>query len=88
MLKLTDSRNAALAKWEVIAHLKPSAFGLYVKMQLDLSRGRQVTLQEVLNDVFAVKASAALHGRAGQILTAGSIAWPSSLSMRRCSIGS
>ncbi|CAE6964726.1 SLC24A2 [Symbiodinium natans] len=66
--KQTESRSAAIAKWSGIMLSHGEHFGVVEKVAVDASGGEPQQLSSVLLDIFALKASATLHGRAGPIL--------------------
>ena len=65
-VKLTENRLAALLKWERVLNAHGQHFGLMDKVRQ--GPGPPGDLQEVLKDVFSMKASSALHNRVGPVL--------------------
>ena len=65
--KLSEAREAALAKWLGIIERFPKAFGLSLAVELDQLRGRPSDLKASLQDVFSQKSSATVSGRAGPL---------------------
>ena len=65
-VKLTENRLAALIKWERVLNSHKEHFGLMDKVAGD--SGMSTSLQTVLRDVFAMKASSTLHSRVGPVL--------------------
>ena len=65
--KLSEAREAALAKWLGILERYPDEFGLAVAVERDRQSGRASDLKASLQDVFAQKASATVSGRAGPL---------------------
>ncbi|CAE7541257.1 unnamed protein product [Symbiodinium sp. CCMP2592] len=65
--KLSEAREAALAKWLGILERFPEDFGLTLSIQLDKENGRNADLKSSLQDVFSQKASVTISGRAGPL---------------------
>ena len=65
-VKLTENRLAALIKWERVLNSHKEHFGFMDKVAGD--SGMSTSLQTVLRDVFAMKASSTLHSRVGPVL--------------------
>ena len=65
--KLSEAREAALAKWLGILERYPDDFGLAIAVERDRQSGRASDLKASLQDVFAQKASATVSGRAGPL---------------------
>ncbi|CAE7389065.1 unnamed protein product [Symbiodinium sp. CCMP2592] len=65
--KLSEAREAALAKWLGILERFPEDFGLTLSIRLDRENGRDSDLKTSLQDVFSQKASVTISGRAGPL---------------------
>ena len=65
--KLSDSREAALAKWLGILQRFPLDFLLAGALEQDKQMGRAVDLRASLLDVFSQKASSTMAGRVGPL---------------------
>ncbi|CAE7763142.1 unnamed protein product [Symbiodinium sp. CCMP2592] len=65
--KLSEAREAALAKWLGILERFPDDFGLSLSIRLDKENGRDSDLKSSLQDVFSQKASVTISGRAGPL---------------------
>ncbi|CAE7235565.1 unnamed protein product [Symbiodinium sp. CCMP2592] len=65
--KLSEAREAALAKWLGILERFPDDFGLSLSVRLDKENGRDSDLKSSLQDVFSQKASVTISGRAGPL---------------------
>ncbi|CAE7351316.1 unnamed protein product [Symbiodinium sp. CCMP2592] len=65
--KLSEAREAALAKWLGILERFPEDFGLTLSIRLDRENGRDADLKTSLQDVFSQKASVTISGRAGPL---------------------
>ncbi|CAE7679226.1 rad50 [Symbiodinium sp. CCMP2592] len=65
--KLSEAREAALAKWLGILERFPEDFGLTLSIRLDRENGRGADLKTSLQDVFSQKASVTISGRAGPL---------------------
>ncbi|CAE7404929.1 unnamed protein product [Symbiodinium sp. CCMP2592] len=65
--KLSEAREAALAKWLGILERFPDDFGLSLSIRLDKENGRDSDLKSSLQDVFSQKASITISGRAGPL---------------------
>ena len=65
-VKLTENRLAALIKWERVLNSHKDHFRLMDKVAGD--SGMSTSLQTVLRDVFAMKASSTPHSRVGPVL--------------------
>ena len=60
-------RGAAIGKWSSMLGKFPKFFSVTRGIALDADQGRRYSLETVLEQVFALKATSTLHGRAGPL---------------------